>query len=979
MVGMLWSSNDDDYVNRLGQPARRVIRVDRGTPQRPASQGGTEQSRKIDAAPPQVKQPLPQKRPLPRMREVHLTPIARPGQRRRPGRRPAALAVALLTLTAPLAAQPTPPRSDSLVRPAPLAARHLVVPPVIDGRLDDPAWQDATPIATNFTQFSPTPGAPASQRSEVRVRYDDRAVYVAARLYDTHPDSIATQLGRRDSDEIYSDWFSVTLDSYADRRTAFEFSVSARGVLRDTYRFDDSEEDILWDAVWNVATRIDSLGWTAEFRIPLSQLRYDVNPGGGAARGRWGINFTREIARLGELNVWAPTSPNAPGIVSRFGDLVGLDSLRGASRYELIPYVRGQSTLTPSTQQSVFVPGTAWGGAVGGDLRLKLPQSLTLTASINPDFGQVEADPAVVNLTAFEIFFPERRPFFLENADVFSFGATRTFNDNDRPNFFYTRRIGRRPQVAPRGTDIAENDLPRTTPILGAIKLSGTTPGGWQIGSLNALTSREFARVATTTGSRRSVTAEPLSNYHVTRVRRLLRGGNTGIGGFVASTIRETGDSSLMAQLTDRATIGGLDFETAWRQRRYTISGVIAGSEVRGSSSAITRLQRANYRAFQRPDATHLAFDPSRTALGGHYGSLSLAKTAGQHFVGSVTYEETSPGFESNDIGFQFRSDFRSVSTGLFWRDFAINRRTREWEAGLFATVSDNFEGESIEQRTTWFGRALLPNFWEVETMGNITPPTMNDRLLRGGPLALRPQGWRQSLELTSDTRKRIIVGGGAAVSGDASGARTRGVGLNLDWRPIPAVRMQLNPTYEASTRTDQFVARIDDASATRTFGGRYVFSDVRQREARLDTRLDWTFSPWLTFQLFLQPFVSAGQFLTFKEFTSPRRFAFRVYGEEGSTIVRPGSGPYRIDPDGAGPARAFTLSPQDFTVRALRGNAVLRWEYTPGSTLFLVWTQQRETAFDDARLNVQGQFGPLFNDPGQHVLLIKFSRWIGR
>ncbi|MCU0649812.1 MAG: carbohydrate binding family 9 domain-containing protein, partial [Gemmatimonadaceae bacterium] len=650
----------------------------------------------------------------------------------------------------------TPPPADGPALPAPLGARFITTPPTIDGRLDEGVWREGTP-ATAFSQFSPTPGAPASQRTEVRVLYDAHAIYVGARLFDTHPDSIATQLGRRDSDEIYSDWFSVVFDSYADKRTAFEFAVSARGVLRDLYRFNDSEEDVLWDAVWNVATRIDSLGWTAEFRIPLSQLRYDVAGRAGAARGRWGINFIREVARLGELDVWAPTSPNAPGIVSRFGDLVGLDSLRPASRLELIPYVRAQSTLSPSAQQSVFVPATAWGGAVGGDLRVKLPQSLTLTASINPDFGQVEADPAVVNLTAFEIFFPERRPFFLENADVFSFGGTTTFNDNDRPNFFYTRRVGRPPQAAPRGDAIDVFDVPRTTPILGAIKLSGTTPSGWQVGSLNALTAREFARFRTTQGVTGSAKAEPLTNYHVTRVRRLLRGGNTGVGSFIASTLRETSDSLVTARLTDRATIGGLDFEHAWRQRRYTISGLLAGSDVRGSPSAIARLQRANYRAFQRPDATHLTFDPSRTRLGGHYGAFSVAKTAGRHFVGSVTYEETSPGFESNDLGFQFRSDFRSLSTGTFWRDFTLRRLTREWESGVFATVSENFAGESVEQRTSWFGRAQFANFWEVEGMGNVSPPTMNDRLLRGGPLALRPLGWTQGLSVSTDERRRLI------------------------------------------------------------------------------------------------------------------------------------------------------------------------------------------------------------------------------
>jgi hypothetical protein len=894
----------------------------------------------------------------------------------------ALLALAFSPARHPAAAQPparsaaaAPAPRDSITPPPPLAARWVPRPPVIDGRLDEPTWQDG-PAATAFVQFSPSPLAPASQRTEVRVRYDRDALYIGARLFDPHPDSIATQLGRRDTDEIYSDWFAVNVDSYADRRTAFEFAVSARGVLRDTYRFNDSEEDRLWDAVWNVATHIDSLGWTAEFRIPLSQLRYDVAPGGGPARGRWRVNFVREIARLGELSAWAPTSPNAPGIVSRFGDLIGLDSLRAPARLELLPYVRAQSTLRPTALRTSFVPATEWGGAVGGDLRVKLPQSLTLTATVNPDFGQVEADPAVVNLSAFEIFFPERRPFFLENADVFGFGGTTTFNDNDRPNLFYTRRIGRPPQVRPRGAGITDVQVAATTPILAALKLSGTTPGGWQVGSLNALTPAEFARVRRSDGATGRIKAEPLANYHVTRVRRLLRGGNTGLGGFLASTLRGSGDTLVTALLADRATIGGIDLETAWQQRRWTLSGVVAGSDVRGSPTAITRLQRANYRAFQRPDATHLGVDPTATRLGGHYLAVSAAKTAGRRLVGSVTYEETSPGFESNDLGFQFRSDFRTVSTGLFLRDFTLRRATREWEAGLFGTVSDNFAGESVEQRVSLFANTVLANFWELELSGNLSPPTMNDRLLRGGPLALRPLGTRQQVGLSTDSRRRVIVELEGANSTDRSGAWQRSLAIGLDVRPVPAVRLQLRPAVEATWRTDQYVARVDDPAATATFGGRYVFSDVRQREARLDTRLDWTFSPWLTFQLFLQPFVSAGRFESYKEFTTPRAFTFRRYGTDGSALAV-ADGTVRVDPGRGG--RPFTLPAQDFTVRALRGNAVLRWEYSPGSTLFLVWTQQREVALDRAQLDVGGQFAPLLTDPGQHVLLVKFSRWIGR
>jgi Domain of unknown function (DUF5916)/Carbohydrate family 9 binding domain-like len=858
-----------------------------------------------------------------------------------------------------------------------LTAAWVPEAPTIDGRLDEGIWRTAQP-AQEFVQRTPRGGAAASQRTEVRVAYDRAAVYVGVRNFDTAPDSIAQQLGRRDAQDIYSDWFFVGFDSYGDRRTAFVFGVNPRGVLKDSYLSNDDSEDELWDAVWNVAARTDSAGWTAEFRIPLSQLRYNVAGDVGAARP-WGINFSREIARNGEEDFWAPTPADAPGIVSRFGDLVGLDSLRSASRFEFVPYVRTQLERQPPAARNRFVPAQKAAIAAGGDLRLKLPQSLTLTASVNPDFGQVEADPAVVNLSAFEIFFPERRPFFLENQDGFSFGSTRTFNDNESPTFFYTRRIGRPPQHIPGGGDVDAVGVASQTPILGALKLSGTTPSGWQVGALNAVTARERADVLDTLGRIRSEAAEPLTNYHVSRVRKLLRNGAAGVGGFVSDVRRDLADSALGARLPSSATVVGLDWESAWQRRTWTVSGVFARSTARGDALAITRLQRANYRSLQRPDATHLTFDRSRTSLSGHYGALSLAKTAGERVLASVTYEETSAGFELNDIGFQQRSDFRTVSTSLTYRNPLLSRFAREYEFGVFTTISDNFGGERVEERAAINLSADFLNFWEATLFGSVSPQTQDDRLLRGGPIARRPAAWGERLELSSDSRKRFIVNAEFVTEGDQSGQRSGGVELELDWRPVPAARLRVGPSYFDQLAPGQFVQAVADPLASSTASARYVFADINQHEARLDTRLDWTFSPWLSLQLFLQPFAASGRFSRFKEFTTPRRFEFAEYGVNRGTVAVNANGGRQVDPDGAGPAIPFLIPNQDFTVRALRGNAVVRWEYRPGSSLFFVWSQQRQQQFDDVRTNVVGQATRTFADPGRHVFLIKFSRWIGR
>ena len=859
-----------------------------------------------------------------------------------------------------------------------LGATFVTTPPVIDGRLDEPVWHTAQ-AATDFVQRAPMGGSPASQRSEVRIAYDGVAIYVGVRNFDTAPDSIADQLGRRDAEDIFSDWFTVAFDSYGDRRTAFAFAVNPRGVLRDVYLFNDEDDDILWDAVWNVAARRDSAGWTAEFRIPLSQLRY--NAGAAGAERLWGINFAREIARHGEESFWSPTPANAPGIVSRFGTLTGLDSLRPASRIELLPYVRTQIETQPTAARNRFIPASRLATSVGGDMRVKLPQSLTLTATVNPDFGQVEADPAVVNLSAFEIFFPERRPFFLENADAFTFGKTRTFNDNDAPRFFYTRRIGRPPQRIPSGSDVAAVGVATQTPILGALKLSGTTPSGWQIGSLNAITARENADVLGAGGTVRREAAEPLTNYHVSRLRKLLRGGNAGIGGFVSDVRRDLADSALADRLTSKASIVGIDWESAWQRRTWTVSGVLARSTVAGERAAITRLQRANYRSLQRPDAAHLRFDPARTTLDGHYGSLTVAKTAGDRVLASVTYEETNPEFEANDAGFQFRSDFRTVSTSLTYRNPLQSRYAREYEMGLFTTVSDNFGGDRIEERVSWNFGATLLNFWELGTFGSFSPETQNDRLLRGGPLALRPQALLARITVNSDPRKPVIFNSQVSRSTDAAGRRRHTAELSFDWRPAPQARIRLGPSWEQERTVDQYVRAVFDPTVVTTpfFGQRYIFADVRQQSVRLDTRIDWTFSPWLSLQLFLQPFAASGQFSRFKQFRTPRAFDFAEYGRDLGTVTPSPSGGVTVDPDGLGPAASFVIPRQDFTLRALRGNAVLRWEYQPGSALFLVWSQQRQQQFDDVRTGIIGEATRTFADPGRHVFLVKFTRWIGR
>lgn len=856
-------------------------------------------------------------------------------------------------------------------------------PPVIDGRLDDVAWRSA-PVASGFTQRAPRAGAPSRFRTEVRVLLDGNALYVGVHAFDPAPDSIGRQLARRDAEDIYSDWINVGIDSFRDRRTAFVFSLNPRGVQRDVYLFDDSEDDILWDAVWMSAASIVADGWIAEFRIPLSQLRYSRTATTGAGDlppGSWGFNVSREVARDAEESFWRPTPPDQPGIVSRFGTLTGLERLGRASALELIPYVRAQATTIPSAQVTPLVGANSGQAAAGLDLRYRLPRNLTLSATVNPDFGQVEADPAVVNLTQFEVFFPERRPFFLEGADAFAFGRTRTLNDDDPPTFFYTRRIGRAPVRRLGGSGVVALDAPSQTNILSAAKVSGKTPGGWSVGALGAVTRAERARLLDTTGRITRVPVEPLGSYGVLRLRKDWNDGNTVVGGITSVAARDA-SGAFAPLLASRSLVSGLDFEHAWDGRTWVVSGVVAGSDVAGDRAFVTRLQRTPYRVYQRPDASHLGVDSARTSLGGHFAALSIAKTGG-NLIGSATYEETSPGFETNDLGFQQRADFRSLSTALQYRNLVqgttgIGRAFREWNVGTFVTGSRNFAGDLLALRSAAEASVTFANLWSVFVFVTRREPVLDDRLTRGGVLARMPSRWRASLEVESDTRRAVIVSSEFAVERDPAGRRGVDAAIGVDVRPTSALRIRFEPAVSARTDPDQWLANVADPLATATFGTRHVFGVIDRRELNLTTRIDWTFSPTLSLQVFAQPFAAAGHVRTFRTFDRPRAFAFT------DLPVARGGGTVRLDPDGAGPASAVTLGEPDFRVRSLRGNAVVRWEFRPGSALFLVWQQQRSVERNPLRgplagAAIDGDAFRTFADPGTHVFLAKISWWIGR
>lgn len=547
-------------------------------------------------------------------------------------------------------------------RPGPVVARAIratATAPVVDGLLDDPEWE-SIPVITGFTQVLPVDGGEPTERTEVRVTYDSEALYVVARLFDSEPGAIARRLGRRDS-ETSSDLFTVSLDSYHDHRTAFEFTVNAAGVRSDALAANDfSGGDASWDPVWSAAVSVDSLGWVAEMKIPFSQLRFSRDP-----EQTWGVNFTRQIFRKNETVRWMWARNTEQGYASLFGHLAGLQDVPQPRRLELLPYSFASADFDGSADRaSPFNDGSVTLGGYGLDLKYGITSNLSLDATVNPDFGQVEADPAVVNLTDFETYFEEHRPFFVEGANLFRFGGGgRAF----APELFYSRRIGRAPSV-PASEAGGYVDNPAATSILGAAKVSGKL-GAWSLGFTDATTAAEDARIQAADGTRGTRPVEPRANYGVASLRRDFRGGNTGVGVLATAVNRDLGGPTFTG-LRREAYTGGVDFFHRFGTRQWTVSGNFSGSRVAGDPEAMIAAQRSSARYYQRPDQDYAKLDPEATSLSGWSSALSFSKEAGSFRIGTDLYA-TSPGFEINDAGFGSEADdiFHGIWLGRRWLD----------------------------------------------------------------------------------------------------------------------------------------------------------------------------------------------------------------------------------------------------------------------------------------------------------------------
>ena len=825
-----------------------------------------------------------------------------------------------------------PPPTDTGV-----TAVHADVPPVIDGKDDDEVWKEAPPI-TAFRQWQPTEGKEPRFRTVAKVAYDAANLFVFVRAYDPHPDSIIRLLERRDT-FTPSDMIWIFVDSYHDRRTGYEFGVNAAGVKIDQAVYDGGNEDAAWDAVWDVATRIDSLGWTAEFRIPLSQMRYSPD-----RSHIFGFTIDRDIYRYSERVSWPAFSQAKPDMISQLGSLYGMDDLEAPRRLEALPYLVTKSASEITNNRF----GDHSDVTLGGDLKYRVASNITVDATINPDFGQVEADPAVLNLTAYETFFDERRPFFVAGRGLFRFDVNCNQVNCSNEGLYYSRRIGRTPQLA---TTYGDTVPLQPTTILGAAKMLGRFPSGFTFGVLDATTQRAVGAGDTT--------YEPTTNYAVARARQDLRNGKTTFDAMVTAVNREN-DQWSSPYLASDAYVGGIDFRHRFLANNYEVSGSLDDSRVQGSPQAITEIQTDAVHYYQRPDAG-LPLDSNRTVLDGDAEELKFDKVGGEHLMFETAYQRRSPGFEINDLGYLRRADQVSWNTwvGFFDRRQHLFYNRFQWNNNWMQYWTTS--GLAQEAAYNSNVQITFKNNWGLHTGGTIGQlgATYDDRGARGGPAIRQDSYFAPWLYVNGDDRRSVVpMLSVNYFSGDAGRNSSVSYGPEIDYKMSGRFSSAFSFNWSRNIADNQWYGNYTDtANVTH-----YTFAHLDQTTTSATVRLNYTFTPNVSLQGYVQPFVSKGTYANIRQLSAtPRAVAYDAR--------------YAVYAD-----TAVTNNPGGFNFKEFQSNLVFRWEYKPGSTLFLVWNEGRQgTEPFQGTTDFQGDVRDLMRLHPANTFIAKVAYWLNR
>ncbi len=765
-------------------------------------------------------------------------------------------------------------------------------PPQLDGVLDDDIWKTA-PLHEGFRQQDPDEGKPSTERTTFQIAYDDEAIYFAVMCYDKEPKKIFSRLVRRDN-YVTSDRLDVTLDPHYSRQNAFWFTVYPSGSVTDGVVSGNGWYDSTWNGVWDVKTKIHKNGWAAEYKIPYHVLRFAPKQ-----KYLWGLQVSRSISRKKEYALWRFIKKDEPGWVSRFGDLTGIENIHPPHHLELIPYAMGRTTLNSKTD--------LWGN-IGGDVRYGITSGITLNATVNPDFGQVEADPASLNLSAYEEYFEERRPFFVEGASI--------FGSNDY-NFFYSRRIGRRPGHFDIPDGVQELSRPEATTILGSAKIVGRTQSKTSFGIMEALTLPEYAQIQEADVSSEFL-VEPLTNYFVGRVKQDILG-NSYIGLITTAVNRQNSNA---------AYVGGLDWDLKFAKERYQITGTLAASQAG-------------------------KIDERKS---GYLAHIEVDKRGGWMRF-DTDFRVLSPDLEINDLGYRRRADMVEWNYDFTVRKekpFSIFRRV---VFGLYGWRTWNYDGVSISRYSEIWTDGRLKNYWDYDLwVGRILESFSDDDTMRGGTLIKSPPGWWIFTRLSTDSRKMIQLHLNPVFAwNDDRRSYDYDLRLRLRIRLASNIEVSLGPSYSYGVQDAQWVDLIEE-NINGQIRKHYVYGELEKRTLDLTTRVNISFTPTLSLQFYVQPFITIGDYANFKELVESKSYQFK---------------PYPLNEN------------RDFHRRSLRGNTVLRWEFRPGSTLFLVWSQSREAALEsvqeaDIEFRPLHRLGSSFTDEGKNIFLIKCRYWFG-
>ena len=850
--------------------------------------------------------------------------------------------------------------------------KRAAIPPVINGDLEDQAWKEGE-WAGGFFQFEPEEGAPISQETEFMILYDDDNVYVAFRAYDTAPDSIVYRMTRRDHTD--GDEVGIVIDSYHDLRTGFGFVVSSSGVKSDVMYSDDGQvEDATFDPIWYVKTASYDWGWAAEMRIPLTQLRFSSEE-----NQVWGIEVMRTVYRHDETQLWQPMPRNTSGFIHHGANLTGISGIKPKKQLDLTPYALGKIESYEGEAGNPWQDGTDLKANAGLDAKIGITNNMIMSLSINPDFGQVEADPSEVNLTAFETFFKEKRPFFVEGKNITSFGLGLGSGDVGNDNLFYSRRIGRSPR---HPANPGESEFAYTTPfipIIGAAKLTGKSGSGLSVGAIEAVTAEVNTKIYNEeTGETSYVKAEPLANYAVGRLQQDFNGGNTIVGGMMTSTVRAV-DEQTEGWFNRSATSAGIDFTQYFKEMTYIIQVRNAFSTVSGSEEQIARLQRSTVHNFIRPDADYVEYDPTRTSLSGFGGNMMAGKIGG-NFTCMYLASWKSPGFELNDIGYMRVAD-QILGVGVFgyniYKPFSI---FNSMYFGTNVIHLNDFGGNLLMLGDEFSWGASFKNLWEANLGGGVNSRERDNLLLRGGPSMLMPGTARLYANINTSERKKLVAELGGNYGWGAEDYYSEyGIGLELSYRPLTVLEFSAEPEWSKEFNTMQYVSKAyyaDDVDQPR-----YLFGTIDQQILSISFRIDYSITPDLTIQYWGQPFFGSGSYKDFKYITDPNAEAFtdrfNIY-DDGQISYDDTYLIYNVDENRDG-VTDYSFEKPDFTVSEFLSNFVIRWEFLPGSTAYLVWTQTRDYDNTEGMFDLSEQFHDLMTARRPYnVFLLKFSYRFG-